>query len=99
MKYSINLDKNIIYCEISHSFVPKELIEFITEIRNDTCFHNGLNTITDLRKANFPEDYIGVSMIADYIQNTASLYKTLTYDKSVKVCVNDLEAEEWLTIN
>ena len=116
MNYSINLEKNIIYCEFINSLKSDELIKFITEIRNDSSFHNGLNTITDFRKAIFSENYIEITMLADYVENTASergefklaiicgpetiksasLYKILTSDKHVKICVNDSEADDWV---
>lgn len=117
MNYSINLEKNTIYCEFINSLESDELIKFITKIRNDPSFHNNLNTITDFRKAIFSENYIEISMLVEYIESTASergefklaiicgpetiksasLYKILTSDKHVKICVNDREANDWVS--
>lgn len=51
MQYSIDLNKNIILCEYSGNLEAEKLIEHIKSIRNDPEFHNGLNTISDIRKA------------------------------------------------
>ena len=71
MKYSINLEQNIINCEFNGLINPKDLVAFITDIRNDPSFHKKLNTIADFRNATISKDYIEISMIADYVQATA----------------------------
>ncbi|MCW8899238.1 MAG: hypothetical protein OQK75_04335 [Gammaproteobacteria bacterium] len=72
MNYSINLNKQTIYCKFEGKIEPEALVKFISEIRSNPEFHNGLNTIADFQEANISEDYMEINMLADYIINNAT---------------------------
>ena len=73
MQYSIDLDKNIILCKYSGSIKAKELVEHIMVIRNDPNFHNGLNTISDIRMATFSKGFSEMNALADFVKSTSQI--------------------------
>jgi hypothetical protein len=57
MKYSINIEKNIVYSE-SRGFVSiNKLINHIKEYREDQDFRESMNIVADFRQAILPEDH------------------------------------------
>lgn len=55
MKYTIDLDKDIIYCKYVGTITAEDLIQHILTIRKDPKFHSKLHTIADLREATFTD--------------------------------------------
>ena len=72
MEYSIDLDKNIIFCEYSGFIDAEKMIEHIVKIRVDPDFHRGLNTISDIRRATFSKGFLEIKTIADYVKQSSS---------------------------
>ena len=109
MNYTINLEKNLIYCEFVGEMPAEELIEFIKAIRTDSKFHNNLNTISDIRRAKLSKGFIEMHMLAEYVKNTASergnfkLALLCDHEKSdsaklYKVLTSDSHVKECFTI-
>jgi hypothetical protein len=73
MKYSIDLDKNIIFCEFSGHVDAEKMIEHILELRNNPDFHKGLNTISDIRKATFSKGFLEMRAIVEFVKQTSPL--------------------------
>lgn len=71
MRYAIDLDQNIIRCEYRGHLEAMKLIEHIVTIRNDPEFHNGLNTISDIRKAVFSRGFLEMNTIAGFVKKTS----------------------------
>ena len=54
-KYTIDLEKDIIYCKYVGTITAEDLIQHIFPIRKDPKFISKLNTIADLREATFAD--------------------------------------------
>ena len=72
MNYSIDLNKNIIYCDFTGDLTVDILIENIKAIRNDPKFHININTISDLRQADLSQDFLEMKKLSNFIIETSS---------------------------
>jgi len=68
MNYFINLDKNIIYCSLNGIILIDDLLRFIRTIRSDVRFHNGLNTISDIRNAKLPKGFLDMNTLTEFVE-------------------------------
>ena len=71
-EYSIDLDKGIVYIKYSGVIIAELLIEQILRIRRDPNFHNGLNSIADLRKTTYPDATRNMIKMADFTHASAA---------------------------
>lgn len=71
MKYSINLEKNIIYCTFDGPLVSDDMINFITSIRSDPDFSTHLNTIADVSQAIIYQTFPLTRSLFSYIEKTS----------------------------
>ena len=65
-EYLIDLDKGIIYLKYSGMIIADLLIEQLFKMRRDPDFHNGLNTIADLRGVTYPDATRNMIKMAEF---------------------------------
>lgn len=70
MNYSIDLNKNIIYCHFTGDFSADKVISNIQVIRSDPNFHTDLNTIADFRYANLSKGFSEMEKVEEFVRDT-----------------------------
>jgi len=70
-EYTIDVSKNIINSEFSGFISAEAVIDYITTVRRDPDFHNGLSTICDFRQASLAAGYTEVKKVIEYVEKTS----------------------------
>ena len=68
MSYTIEPDRNLVLSRYGGYIRAKDLIAHIKTIREDPDFHDGLNTIADIRTARLPDIYAEIMALVNFIK-------------------------------